>query len=172
MSGRRESVEERLDRNWNELMQELRVMQTGAQILAAFLVVLPFQAGFMNLEHAERIFYLVLLVFSALLIILLVTPVAVHRHLFGHRVKVTTVHMGHVISKIVIMGVGMLVAGCVWFVIQVLYGWAIGAIIGGLTMLAAIFLLFVLPRIIKPRSSIPAEPEQVAGAGETIDPQM
>ena len=38
MDGRNESVEERLDRNWNELMQELRVMQTGAQILAAFLV--------------------------------------------------------------------------------------------------------------------------------------
>ena len=69
MNGRNESVEERLDRNWNELMQELRVMQTGAQILAAFLVVLPFQAGFASLGHPERTFYLVLLVFSALLIV-------------------------------------------------------------------------------------------------------
>ncbi|MFL4477516.1 DUF6328 family protein [Paeniglutamicibacter sp. ORCA_105] len=155
---RNESVEERLDRNWNELMQELRVMQTGAQILAAFLVVLPFQAGFTSLEQADRRFYLVLLVFSALLIVLLVTPVAVHRHLFGQRVKITTVHMGHVISKLVVIGVGVLVAGCVWFVVQVLYGWALGALIGGLVMLAVVFLLVVLPRIIKPTSSIPVPP--------------
>lgn len=158
MDGRNESVEERLDRNWNELMQELRVMQTGAQILAAFLVVLPFQAGFTSLGPAERTFYLVLLVFSALLIVLLVTPVAVHRHFFGQRVKVTTVHMGHVISKMVIIGVGVLVAGCVWFVVQVLYGWALGALIGGLVMLAAVFLLVVLPRIIKPKFSVAGLP--------------
>lgn len=158
MDGRNESVEERLDRNWNELMQELRVMQTGAQILAAFLVVLPFQAGFTALGHADKTFYLVLLVFSALLIVLLVTPVAVHRHLFGQRVKITTVHMGHVISKLVVLGVGVLVAGCVWFVVQVLYGWGLGALIGGLVMLAVLFLLVALPRIIKPTSSIPAPP--------------
>jgi hypothetical protein len=155
MDGRNESVEERLDRNWNELMQELRVMQTGAQILAAFLVVLPFQSGFKGLGQTEKTFYLVLLVFSALLIVLLVTPVAVHRHFFGQRVKVTTVHMGHVISKVVIIGVGVLVAGCVWFVVQVLYGWALGALIGGPVMLAVVFLLVILPRIIKPKSSVP-----------------
>ena len=158
MNGRNESVEERLDRNWNELMQELRVMQTGAQILAAFLVVLPFQSGSTRLQHPERIFYLGLLVFSALLIVLLVTPVAVHRHLFGQRVKVTTVHMGHVISKVVVLGVGVLVAGCVWFVVQVLYGWALGATIGGVVMLAVLFLLVLLPRIIKPTSSVPVLP--------------
>lgn len=158
MNGRNESFEERLDRNWNELMQELRVMQTGAQILAAFLVVLPFQTGFASLGHPERTFYLVLLVFSALLIVLLVTPVAVHRHFFGQRVKVTTVRMGHLISKIVIIGVGVLVAGCVWFVVQVLYGWAAGALVGGLVMLAVVFLLVVLPRIIKPRFSVPGLP--------------
>lgn len=165
MSGRNarnESVEERLDRNWNELMQELRVMQTGAQILAAFLVVLPFQAGFTSLDHSERVFYLVLLVFSALIIVLLITPVAVHRHLFGQRVKITTVHLGHIISKMVVLGVGILVAGCVWFVVQVLYGTWIGALIGGLMMLAVVCLLVVLPRVVKPSSSVPVLPTRGA----------
>lgn len=165
MSGRNdrnESVEERLDRNWNELMQELRVMQTGAQILAAFLVVLPFQAGFTSLDHPERTFYLVLLVFSALLIVLLITPVAVHRHFFGQRVKITTVHMGHLISKMVVLGVGILVAGCVWFVVQVLYGAGVGALIGGLMMLTVVFLLVILPRVIKPKTSLPVLPTRGA----------
>lgn len=159
---RNESVEERLDRNWNELMQELRVMQTGAQILAAFLVVLPFQTGFTSLDHAERTFYLVLLVFSALLIVLLITPVAVHRHFFGQRVKITTVHMGHVISKMVVLGVGILVAGSVWFVVQVLYGTWVGALIGAPMMLVVVFLLVILPRVIKPRSSVPILPTRGA----------
>lgn len=162
LEGRNESVEERLDRNWNELLQEMRVMQTGVQILAAFLVVLPFQARFTILGPAEQAFYVALLVFSALLIILILVPIAVHRHLFGHRVKATTVHMGHEVSKIVVLGVGMLVAGCVWFVIQVLAGWATGAIVGGSLMLVVLFLLFLWPRIIKPRSSLPqvASPRQ------------
>ena len=42
-SGRNETREEQLDRNWMELIQELRVLQTGVQILAGFLLTLPFQ---------------------------------------------------------------------------------------------------------------------------------
>ena len=148
---------EELHRKWNELLQEMRVMQTGAQILAAFLVVLPFQSRFDTLEMPDERFYLVLLVASALLILLLVTPVAVHRHFFGQQLKATTVHLGHVISRLVVVGVGVLVAGCVWFVIQVLHGWQMGLLVGGILMAAAIFLLLVLPRIVTPRSTLPTE---------------
>lgn len=146
-----------LHRKWNELLQEMRVMQTGAQILAAFLVVLPFQARFETLEHPDQIFYLILLVASALLIILLVVPVAVHRHFFGQELKATTVHIGHIIAKIVVFGVGFLVPGCVWFVVQVLEGWKAGIYVGGTLMAIAFFLLVIFPRIVTPRSSLPTE---------------
>lgn len=146
-----------LHRKWNELLQEMRVMQTGAQILAAFLVVLPFQSRFDTLEVPDERFYLVLLVVSAMLIIMLVTPVAVHRHFFGQQLKATTVHLGHNIAKLVVVGVGVLVAGCVWFVVQVLQGWQAGMVVGGSLMAAALFLLLILPRIVTPRSKLPAE---------------
>lgn len=146
-----------LHRKWNELLQEMRVMQTGAQILAAFLVVLPFQSRFDTLDGPDERFYLVLLVASALLIIVLVTPVAVHRHFFGQQLKATTVHLGHIISRIVVVGVGVLVAGCVWFVVQVLHGWQMGLIVGGILMAAAVFLLLILPRIVTPRSKLPKQ---------------
>ena len=149
--------DEELHRKWNELLQEMRVMQTGAQILAAFLVVLPFQSRFDTLEAPDERFYLVLLVASALVILLLVTPVAVHRHFFGQQLKATTVHLGHNISRIVVVGVGVLVAGCVWFVVQVLHGWQMGLLVGGILMAAALFLLLVLPRVVTPRSKLPAE---------------
>ena len=152
-----EDSDEELHRKWNELLQEMRVMQTGAQILAAFLVVLPFQSRFDTLEAPDERFYLVLLVASALVILLLVTPVAVHRHFFGQQLKATTVHLGHNISRIVVVGVGVLVAGCVWFVVQVLHGWQMGLLVGGILMAAAFFLLLILPRITTPRSTLPAE---------------
>ncbi|OIH85153.1 hypothetical protein BLJ79_08170 [Arthrobacter sp. UCD-GKA] len=152
-----EDSDEELHRKWNELLQEMRVMQTGAQILAAFLVVLPFQSRFDTLEVPDERFYLVLLVASALVILLLVTPVAVHRHFFGQQLKATTVHLGHIISRLVVLGVGVLVAGCVWFVVQVLHGWQMGLLVGGILMAAALFLLLVLPRIVTPRSTLPAE---------------
>src|SRR5690625_7359963 len=58
---RDESAAQRLDRNWNELLQEIRVLQTGSQILAAFLIVLPFQSRFEELDAFQTGWYLGLL---------------------------------------------------------------------------------------------------------------
>src|SRR5690606_22182242 len=133
-------------RQWNELLQELRVMQTGVQVLAAFLVVLPFQARFEILGTVDEVVYIVLLVAATLLILLMITPVAVHRYFFGQRLKEQTVSLGHIILKIVGIGVGLLVSGCVWFVLQVLFGWHIAAWVGGGLTVVTLFLLLVLPR--------------------------
>lgn len=153
-TGRNESTEERLDRNWADILQELRVMQTGAQILTAFLITLPFQAGFSELNDFQRDFYLALLVFSVLLSALILTPVAVHRHLFGQRVKVTTVHHGHRVVKLALLGIGLLISACVVFIVQFLLGWIWAAGIGTMVFGIVAFLLVILPRIIKPMTSV------------------
>ncbi|HEX3197712.1 MAG TPA: DUF6328 family protein, partial [Propionibacteriaceae bacterium] len=44
--GRDESLNERMDRNWNEILQELRVTQTGTQIFTGFLLTIAFQTRF------------------------------------------------------------------------------------------------------------------------------
>lgn len=142
-------------RQWNEILQETRVMQTGVQILAAFLVILPFQARFTMLTDVEEILYVILLVFSALLIVLMLVPVLVHRYLFGQRLKATTVLLGHRVVKVVGISAGLLVAGSVWFVIQVLVGWPVSVYVGGGLMLATLFLLVLLPRLLTPRGSMP-----------------
>ncbi|MET0953569.1 MAG: DUF6328 family protein, partial [Aeromicrobium sp.] len=59
-NGRNESAEERLDRKWGDILQELRVMQTGAQLTAGFLLTLPFQPSFDDLDSFQRGLYLVL----------------------------------------------------------------------------------------------------------------
>lgn len=125
-------------------------MQTGIQILAAFLVVLPFQTRFQLLTRGEENVYFVLLAASALLIVLLLVPVAIHRHFFGQRLKPEIVRVGHHIVKSVGMCAGLLVAGCVWFVVHVLRGWQTSLLVGGSLMVVTIFLLIVMPYLIKP----------------------
>ena len=148
--GRRESFEEKLDRNWNDLLQELRVMQTGAQIITAFLMTLPFQSKFDDLGDFQRWFYIVLLSFSALLTGLILTPVAIHRKLFGKHVKAATVAHGHRIVKIALLGLGLMVSACVYFIVDVLISWDMALYIGGGVLLVIAFLLVLLPRILKP----------------------
>src|SRR6478735_7521487 len=64
--GRDESLAERMDRNWVELLQELRVLQTGVQILAGFLLTLPFQSRFETLDDYQTRLYLANVVLAAL----------------------------------------------------------------------------------------------------------
>ncbi len=79
---RGETEIQRLDRNWASLLQELRVVQTGVQLLTGFLMVLPFQPRFESLSTTMRTLYLIVLTASIGATALLVAPVAAHRLLF------------------------------------------------------------------------------------------
>jgi len=86
---RGETEIERLDRNWNSLLQELRVVQTGVQLLTGFLLTLPFQQRFDVLGSHMRVVYLATVSASVAATVLLIAPVAMHRLLFRrHRLKV------------------------------------------------------------------------------------
>lgn len=89
---RGETEMQRLDRNWNSLVQELRVLQTGVQLLAGFLMIVPFQAGFTTLGNGGRAVYLVTVVAALLAVALLLAPIPMHRLLFRrHRLAVVVV---------------------------------------------------------------------------------
>ncbi len=77
-----ESPAERADRNFNDLLQELRVTQTGVQILFAFLLTLVFQQRFTELDRFAVIVYVVTVVFCVAASIFLIAPVALHRAMF------------------------------------------------------------------------------------------
>src|SRR6478735_1694710 len=93
--GRDETPTQRADRNWGEVLQELRVLQTGTQILTGFLLALAFQPTFADLSGGQRAFYLVLVVLAALATIVALAPVALHRALFQQRLKREVVAYGH-----------------------------------------------------------------------------
>jgi hypothetical protein len=92
---RDESEAERLDRNFSELLQELRVAQTGVQILFAFLLTLAFSARFGDIDNFGRIVYLIALLSAAAATALIIGPVAYHRILFRRGQKPTVVWSAH-----------------------------------------------------------------------------
>jgi hypothetical protein len=79
---RDETEAERIDRNFTELLGELRVALPGVQVLFAFLLTVPFAQGFTSLTQFERDLYLVVLLLTALASALLIAPTAYHRILF------------------------------------------------------------------------------------------
>ncbi|HEY0167448.1 MAG TPA: DUF6328 family protein [Jatrophihabitans sp.] len=84
---RDESEADRLDRNYGELLQELRVAETGVQILFAFMLSIAFQERFQSLDDVQRTIYVITLLFCTLSIALLVAPVAFHRLVFRQGLK-------------------------------------------------------------------------------------
>ena len=77
----------RLDRNWDELLQELRVVQTGIQLLSGFLLTLPFTQVFDGLDDAQKALYLGLVLLAGIAVGLNLTPIMLHRRVFGDHVK-------------------------------------------------------------------------------------
>ncbi|MFC9176599.1 MULTISPECIES: DUF6328 family protein [Streptomyces] len=89
--GREETEEERADRQWTELLQELRVAQTGVQILFGFLLAVVFQPRFAALPEVDRDIYIVTVVLGSATVAALIGPVTYHRLLTGRRMKAETV---------------------------------------------------------------------------------
>src|ERR1700757_1163267 len=84
---RRETLAQRDDRNLVELIQELRVIGLGVQMLFGFLLSLPFTVRFGRLSQGQRDLYVASITLSAVATILLIGPVAYHRLVFRQGMK-------------------------------------------------------------------------------------
>jgi glucan phosphoethanolaminetransferase (alkaline phosphatase superfamily) len=133
-----------MDRNWAELLQEMRVLQTGVQILAGFLLTLPFQARFETLDGYQTSLYLANVVVAALTTASILLPVSVHRRLFRQGLKAILVASADSILKMSLAGVGLLSVGTTSLIFDVTAGRAAGVIVGlGLLSVLVVLLVFV-----------------------------
>ncbi|MBM4827234.1 DUF6328 family protein [Actinospica acidiphila] len=82
-----ESARERVNRRWNEVLQETRVTQTGVQILFGFLLSVAFTPLFRELETPDKVIYVITVVLGASATGSLIAPVSIHRFLSGQRMK-------------------------------------------------------------------------------------
>lgn len=120
--GRDETRNERADRNWNELLQELRVMQTGTQILTGFLLAVAFQPRFTEMDSIQVALYVTLVALAGLATVLALTPVGMHRTLFGERRKPELVLIASRIVKLDLVVIGALSIGVTTLIIDFTIG--------------------------------------------------
>ncbi|GGK73092.1 DUF6328 family protein [Ornithinimicrobium pekingense] len=146
---RAESRDERMDRNFVELLQELRVLQTGTQILAGFLMTLPFQARFPELSDYHRWLFLVAIVLAFLTTVLLVGPVSVHRALFRQHLKAELVQASHVMARIGLLTLGLTMATVLTLIFSVVLGVTAGYVVGGAAVVVFAAVWWGLPHLLR-----------------------
>jgi amino acid transporter len=120
--GRQETEKERLDRNLEELLGELRVALPGVQVLFAFLLVVPFNQRFADITSFQRTVYFVTLLFATAACACLIAPTAHHRIEFRRRDKKRIVFGA---TRLAIIGLTLLalaMTGAVMLVTDFLYG--------------------------------------------------
>ena len=146
--GRDESQNERMDRNWNEILQELRVTQTGTQIFTGFLLTIAFQTRFDELTTFQLRVYLVLVMAAVLTTALGLAPVNLHRGLFREGAKVTVVQTAHIIMRITLAGVAVMLIGTVLLIFDLVVDRTAAFIAAGV-MLLIVIIIAVLPPILR-----------------------
>ena len=132
---RDETKAEKADRNWVELLQELRVAQTGIQILAGFLLTIPFSQRFHDLHGGYRALYLGSFGLAAIATGLLIAPVTFHRYLFGQHEKDVLVAVGDSLAKVGLTALGLTLVAVVVLIFGFVMGTATGLVAGALMVL-------------------------------------
>jgi MFS family permease len=142
---RDETILERWDRNFTELLQELRVAQTGVQILFAFLLTLPFSARFGDVTSVDRFAYVATLIATATATAFLIAPVSYHRRVFRQGRKPELVRMATALAQAGLAALLIAITGAVFLVLNVVTG--IGAALGISATVAALYVIlwYLLP---------------------------
>lgn len=119
---RNETELERLDRQWGELLQELRVVQTGVQILSAFLLTIPFQARFAMLSDVQRGIYLLAVTLGIVATGLIIAPVSIHRLLFRKKERAVLVRQADLLAKLGLTCLGLCLTTSVTLIVSIVVG--------------------------------------------------
>lgn len=145
MEDRHETTSERADRNFAELVQELRVAQTGVQILFAFLLTLAFYGSFPSDSRTFSVVLVAALLAAACSALCLMAPVAAHRMTFRLGGKERLVWATHrfAMAGLALLSVAMLLA--IWMVIAFLFSQGLATGIVALLALLVLAVWVLLP---------------------------
>ena len=158
---RGESPLVRADRNMVEMLQELRVAQTGVQILFAFLLSLSFTDRFGRIDDVQRWIYVVTLLMTTVTTGLLIAPAAVHRMLFGRRVKRSVVRIGQNLFVAGLVALALTLTGAVLLVLDIAVGrdLAVPITVAVGLMLFGLWFVLPLPVLRRGERDEPGEPD-------------
>ncbi len=159
---RDETDTERLDRNLIELLQEVRVVQTGVQVLFAFLLTVPFSARFDDITSFQRGAYFAALAGSAAASVLLIAPTAVHRILFRLGQKEYMVMVSNRLALGGLLSTAVAMIAVMLLVSDVMFGMTAGLVIAVVTTVAFVVVWAVFP-LRRRRAVVPRRPPRRRG---------
>jgi len=137
----------RLTRNLHELLQELRVTQTGVQILTGFLLTLPFSSRFSDLGSLQRHVYLAVLLGCVVATGLIVAPVAFHRMLFQRGQRPWIVRNANRAARAGLLSLALTTSGVVWLVFDLVTGPLTAGVVASLAVLFFVTLWAAVPLV-------------------------
>ena len=117
-----ETHKERVDRELIELLNELRVVLPGVQVLFGFLLLLPFQQTFDELGDLERTVYFLAFVASAVASVLLIAPSTYHRVRFRDPDKERLLRLGNRFLLGGTLALGVALSATAFLITDVLFG--------------------------------------------------
>jgi len=150
-----EDEAERLDRELIELLNELRVVMPGVQVLFGFLLTVPFQARFDTIDDFQRIVYFVTLVLVAASAACMMAPSAFHRLTFRGRDKPYLILYG---TRLTIAGMVLLALamnGAILLLADILFhaGTVAAVVAGSLTLYVTLWFGVALSRRARGKTS-------------------
>lgn len=144
---------ERLNRNWDDLLQELRVAQTGVQLLTGLLLTVPFQARFDALVAHQRVVFLVAISLSATATALLIAPVVLHRVLFRRNARRPLVSAGQRFAVAGLVVLGLAVVTVVDLIFEVVAGPVAGIAAAAVAAVVFLTLWVLVPIAVRRRNA-------------------
>jgi hypothetical protein len=145
LAERNETELERSDRHLGELMQEVRVAQTGVQVLFGFLLTVPFTARFAALAHNDRVLYFATLALAGAAAVLLIAPSSHHRILFRCGDKKHIVRMANRYAIAGLACVALAMVGALALVADVILGSVVAAVIAAGAAAAPLWCWYAQP---------------------------
>ena len=148
-----ETEDEQADRRYDELLQELRVAQTGVQFLFAFLLTLAFTQRFGEITEFQHRLYVGTLLATAVASALLIGPVPLHRVLFAKGLKPRLVRGADLMARGGLVMLLFAINGAVLLILDVVLGGALPFVLSGLVLLWFVLIWYVVPLTARERAN-------------------
>jgi anti-anti-sigma factor len=148
---------QRVDRNLEEMTGELRVVVTGVQVLFAFLLIVPFNSGFVGVGPFERAVYFATLLCSVFAALCTLAPAAYHRMLFRADDKRHLLFLANGFSIAGLAFLALAMCGSLLLVTTKMFGATAGIVTAALVAVPFAGLWFVAPLLRRAKREPAAE---------------
>jgi hypothetical protein len=146
-NGDSKDEQSRHDRELIELLNELRVVLPGVQVLFAFLLTVPFTLKFIDLSSSQRAAFVTALLSAAAASALLIAPSAFHRLRFREHDKEAILRAGNRLTIAGLACLALAIVAALYVVMDLMYETPVAVLIAAAAAVVFLLLWFVLPAL-------------------------